>query len=407
MDRRDFLQSAGKLLVALTAPLTGPSHASTGQSAGSAPLSDNGLTIFLCGDVMTGRGIDQALPNPGDPEIHEDYMKSAVAYVDLAGNAGSRIPRPLDFAYIWGAALGELERTRPDFRIVNLETAVTTSDEFWPGKGIHYRMHPANLPALQAAGIDCCALANNHVLDWGYPGLEETLTVLAQTGIATAGAGRDAADAGRPAVLTAKSKARVLVFGAGSGSSGIPFSWSATEGRAGVNFLPDYGSRSVEKIAGQIEAYRRPGDRVVLSVHWGGNWGYDIPAAQRELAHRLIDEAGIDVIHGHSSHHPRGIEVYKNRLILYGCGDFINDYEGIGGRESYRGDLCLMYFVSLDRSGALARLEMKPMRIRDFRLIRATESETAWLADTLDRESRRFGARVELVSAQSMHLAWD
>jgi len=76
---------------------------------------------------------------------------------------------------------------------------------------------------------------------------------------------------------------------------------------------------------------------VVASIHWGDNWGY-------EIAHNLIDHAGVDIIHGHSSHHAKGIEVWHGKPVIYGCGDFINDYEGIGGNEKYRSDLSLMYF---------------------------------------------------------------
>ena len=121
---------------------------------------------------------------------------------------------------------------------------------------------------------------------------------------------------------------------------------------------------------------------------------------ERAFAHRLIDAGAADVLHGHSSHHPRGIEFYRGRLILYGCGDFINDYEGIGGHESYRPELCLMYFASLDAAdGTVRQLALAPMRVRRFRLQRATEEETGWLQHTLDRESRAFGTRVEHASA--------
>jgi poly-gamma-glutamate synthesis protein (capsule biosynthesis protein) len=344
------------------------------------------------------------LPNPGDPAIHENYMKSALGYVEIAEDSGSRIPRTADYAYIWGEALAELARVAPDLRIVNLETSITASDDFWPGKGIHYRMHPANTPAISVAGIDCCVLANNHILDWGYDGLGETLAVLDRAGIKTAGAGNNSLEAEAPAILTTGCGRRVLVFAAGSGSGGIPLDWAATAKRAGVNLLADYGSAAVEKIAGQVEKHMLAGDIIVLSIHWGGNWGYTIPDAQRLFAHRLIDEAGVDVIHGHSSHHPRGIEVYRNKPILYGCGDFLNDYEGIGGHESYHGELCLMYFISLDRAGALARLEMTPMRIRNFRLNRASDSEAEWLAKTLNRESQRLGSGVELLDQRSLLL---
>jgi poly-gamma-glutamate capsule biosynthesis protein CapA/YwtB (metallophosphatase superfamily) len=81
----------------------------------------------------------------------------------------------------------------------------------------------------------------------------------------------------------------------------------------------------------------KPGDLIVVSVHWGPNWGYDIPHQQRRFAHALIDKANVSIIHG--QHHLKAIEVYRDRLILYGCGDFLNDYEGIKGYEEFRDDL--------------------------------------------------------------------
>ena len=140
--------------------------------------SKTAITLFLCGDVMTGRAIDQVLPHPGDPRLHEPTVRDARGYVRLAEAVNGSIGAPVDFAYIWGDALAELERQKPDIRLINLETAVTDSDDHWPAKGIHYRMHPRNLPAIRAAAIHCCTLANNHVLDWGYRGLAETLQSL-------------------------------------------------------------------------------------------------------------------------------------------------------------------------------------------------------------------------------------
>ena len=122
-------------------------------------------TLFLYGDVMTGRGIDQILPHPSQPQLFEPYVRSALGYVELAEEKGGPLPRSVDFAYVWGDALRELDRLRPHARIVNLETAVTVAEDAWPGKGIHYRMHPGNVGCLSAAAIDCCVLANNHVLD--------------------------------------------------------------------------------------------------------------------------------------------------------------------------------------------------------------------------------------------------
>lgn len=377
-----------------SAPLPGP-HAGGGADS---------VTLFLAGDVMTGRGIDQILPYPVDPVLYEPYATSAEEYVRLAERANGPIPERVSFEYVWGAALGELERVQADARIVNLETSVTTSEDR-AAKGIHYRMHPDNVPVLTAAGIDCCVLGNNHVLDWGSAGLLETLAALRAAGVRTAGAGRNLDEARAPAVLELPEGGRVLVFSFGATTSGIPRQWAAAPGRPGVNLLPEPSAAAARDAAARIREARKPGDLVVASVHWGGNWGYAIPKQQVELAHALVDEAGVDVVHGHSSHHAKAIEVYAGKPILYGCGDFLNDYEGISGREEYRGELPLAYFVTFERrTGRLARLEMTPFCIRRFQLQRASDHAARWLANTLDRECRRFGGAVVLDDRRRLRL---
>jgi poly-gamma-glutamate capsule biosynthesis protein CapA/YwtB (metallophosphatase superfamily) len=102
------------------------------------------------------------------------------------------------------------------------------------------------------------------------------------------------------------------------------------------------------------------------------------------------------LIHGHSSHRPIGIEIYRDRPIFYGCGDFLNDYEGIHGHEAYRPELTLMYFATVDvQTGRLSGLVLTPMQVRRFRLNRAPGEEASWLLDMLDCECRRLGSRVQ------------
>lgn len=364
------------------------------------------VTLFLCGDVMTGRGIDQILPHRGDPRLFEPYVRSALEYVELAEERNGPIPMPATYPYVWGVALEELERIAPDARIINLETSITTSQEPWPGKGIHYRMHPNNVPCLTAAGVDCCVLANNHVMDWGTPGLLETLDTLRDVGIQTAGAGRDSDEATAPAVLPIRPGNRVLVFAFGAASSGIPKDWAAAAGRPGVSLTSNLAARTVKRVADRVHAVKRDGDVVLASVHWGGNWGYDVARQERTFAHALIDRAGVDVVHGHSSHHPKGIEVYRNRPILYGCGDFLNDYEGISGFERFRGDLVLMYFATIDPKVGLARFRMPALQLRRFRLRRASADDAAWLRDTLSRAGEAFGTQVDADSEGVLWLRW-
>jgi poly-gamma-glutamate capsule biosynthesis protein CapA/YwtB (metallophosphatase superfamily) len=365
--------------------------------------SEVNFELMLSGDVMLGRGIDQILPNPGDPTLYEPYVRSALDYVRFAETEHGPIPRAADFSYVWGEALDVLSRRRPDLRIVNVETAVTRRGRPEP-KGINYRMTPENLGALEAAGIDCCVLANNHVLDWGEEGLIETLDTFAAAGLRTVGAGRNAASAACPVAFRLPGKGRVIVQAIASPSSGVPASWAASKERPGVTFLADTSDSEIERIAKQIQTLRQPGDIVVFSVHWGGNWGYDIPAWQTRFAHKLIDDAGVDVLHGHSSHHPKAIELHRGRPILYGCGDFLNDYEGIRGYEAYRSDLVIMYLVGLATDRRLARLDMVPFRIRKFRLERVGEADAEWLAQVMDRECRRFSGRVVLAEQGILRL---
>jgi poly-gamma-glutamate synthesis protein (capsule biosynthesis protein) len=366
----------------------------------------NTITLFLCGDVMTGRGIDQVLPHPSDPALREFYVRDARDYVALAEEAHGKIQRPVDFAYVWGEALDELGRVGPDVRIILLETSVTTSED-WEDKGINYRMHPANIPCLAALKPDVCVLANNHVLDFRRRGLEETLTVLKQAGMRTAGAGRNLAEAQAPAIVEVPGKGRVLVFGFADENCGVPASWAASKKQSGVHLLRDLSDAAVDAFAVRLRALRMPRDIVVASIHWGGNWGYEVPVAQRAFAHALIDRADVDVVHGHSSHHAKGIEVYRDRLVLYGCGDFLNDYEGIRGYESYRDDLSFMYFPTLSpASGRLEALRLVPTRIRNFRLNRADKQDTEWLQAMLNREGRAFGTGAELLADGSLRLVW-
>jgi len=241
-------------------------------------------------------------------------------------------------------------------------------------------------------------------LDWGYAGLSETLRTLAEAGIARSGAGENADEAAAPAVLNVPGKGRLLLFSFGSTTSGIPREWCATDSRAGENLLDDLSETTAARIANQMRQFQQPCDLLVASIHWGNNWGYDIPPQQVAFAHRLVEE-GIAIVHGHSSHHVKAIEVLNGRLILYGCGDFLTDYEGISGYEAFRGDLALMYLVDLDSySGKLVSVRLVPMQMRRFRLQRVSNADAKWLCHLLDELGTAFGTGATLEKDGSLIL---
>lgn len=357
-------------------------------------MADGLLTLFLCGDVMLGRGVDQILPHPGEPELREREVNDARHYVRLAELVSGPIPEPASFSWPWGDALELLDHVAPDARVINLETSVTRSADFCPAKAVHYRMNPDNLPSLVVARPDACALANNHALDLGHTGLRETLDALADSGVRPVGAGRNAAEARQPTVIPVPWGGRIVVISCGAASSGIPAGWAATATGPGVEFLPSLSDAVADDLISRVREARRPGDVAVVSIHWGPNWGYDVHPDQASFAHRLID-GGVDLIHGHSSHHPRPVEVYHGKLVLYGCGDFIDDYEGIGGYEEFRDDLRLLCLARVVQdTGALDTLRMVPMQASKMRLRHASTADSEWLHTVLETISSRFGTQV-------------
>ena len=238
---------------------------SADQSADSVPRTDL-IRLFLCGDVMTGRGIDQVLPHPSDPGLHEPCIRDARFYLKLAESVNGAITRPVTADYIWGDALGG--------------TAI----------------------CLPSGTLDTAGIAH-------------------------------------------------------TGASGVPREFAATAHRPGVNFLEDISKKTARRIAREMHGFNSQRDVIVASIHWGGNWDYHIRAEEIRFVHQLIDQ-GIAVVHGHSSHHVKTAEIYSGRLVLYGCGDLMNDYEGISGYEEFRSDLTLLYLPAIDpRRGQLVEAE--------------------------------------------------
>ena len=202
---------------------------------------------------MLGRGVDQILPQPGDPTLQERQVRDARIYVDLAVEANGSIPQPVDWSWPWGDALQLLADAGCDARIINLETSITTSDDYAPGKAVHYRMNPANVPAVGAVRPDACVLANNHVLDFGRRGLLETLDVLAAAGLRVAGAGRSLREAQSPADHPDPEQ-----WGQGGGLrlrfavQRHPDDWAATEDRPGVHVITTLTDAAADELCRRV-----------------------------------------------------------------------------------------------------------------------------------------------------------
>jgi poly-gamma-glutamate capsule biosynthesis protein CapA/YwtB (metallophosphatase superfamily) len=143
-----------------------------------------------------------------------------------------------------------------------------------------------------------------------------------------------------------------------------------------VSLLPDLSPATVGAIAARVRATKGPGDAAVASIHWGSNWGYQVPRAQVECAHALIEETRVDVVRSRSSHHAKAIAIPRGRPILFACGDFLNDYEGIPGYEEFQNDLAVIYLPTLEAGiGRPLELRLEVFRLRNFRLKRAPHED--------------------------------
>lgn len=288
------------------------------------------MKIALMGDVMLGRLVNKAL------------LK-------------------WDAAYPWGNTLPLLNDA--DLRICNLECVISDVGNPWSitPKMFHFRSDEENIATLAAAGIDIVSIANNHVLDYEEEALFRMIDILDTNNIPHAGAGKDLSSAEKPAIISKKSKKTgMLAF------TDNEAQWEANANKAGIFYVPiDLKDKRAKHLIKLTEELREKVDFLILSAHWGSNWGYDPPREQIPFAHTLI-EAGADLIFGHSGHIFRGIEIYKSKPIIYCAGDFIDDYVI---DEIERNDESFIFIV--DWNGHKLKIYLFPTIINEYQAFRA------------------------------------
>ncbi|KAJ5159886.1 Capsule synthesis protein CapA [Penicillium canariense] len=436
----------------------------------TAPKS---FTLSFLGDVMLGRLLDQLFPqhvtNDRDQPIADTFIKS---YPSILANGNYTPSSP------WGSAISLLRAS--DLCLINLETSVTTTSVPWPDKVFNYRMHPANLaPILHAAHVDYASLANNHTLDFGTDGLVETVWSLREAGVAFAGAGETTDQAYKPAVLWLPRQVQQIRSKRVDGEKKIPSQeaksaadeegypvhvYSAADHPRDWSVVPtfhliDYSPVTRARLRTLLLSggmSNHPGEREtssdpeyedesdiyhhrehhhhhfpsspnpppalkIFSIHWGPNYRWHPAGQLRSLAHFLIDECEVDIVHGHSSHHVQGVEVYHGKIIIYGCGDFVDDY---ALNEEYRNDLGAVWRVIARENGesgtdtrnitagkklVLDRLEIFPTRVDKFRamLLDKSDVDHSWVSRRIKNLSLDLGTSVREVSGEQGQLIID
>ncbi len=394
--------------------------------------SSSVVRLFLAGDFMPGRGIDAVMPRPCPLEIREGFCTSSIEYARLAERKHKkRFPenQTLSARDVLGEASKLIERYEPHVKLINLETSVTKKSTFYPNKGINYRASEENVFALfDILKPNVVSLANNHAMDFSREGLEDTLKFFDDENVHVKriGAGwNNIADAMQPAVLKnvypygfapARNDKRgvdVAAFGLCFEDSGVPRDWEATEQSMGV-FLAMRDDKVPERLLSAIAKLKKESNAIIIvSIHFGANWGFEVPRTHVAAAKTLVD-AGADVIHGHSSHHAKTAMLYKEKLILFGCGEFFNDYEGIrphaGFPENeYLGHLRLLYFVDVDaKTHNFNRLEIVLMRQKMFALttLECPREEAEQLLTALRRQYAFGRLKLTLKEDGNTLIAW-
>jgi poly-gamma-glutamate synthesis protein (capsule biosynthesis protein) len=320
--------------------------------------------IALLGDVMLGRAVAERLADAPPEEV-------------------------------WAPEVRELCRDC-DLVICNLECCISTRGDptgrIRP-KPFFFRGPPQAVQSLQAIGVRAVGLANNHALDYEVEALVETLQLLGEAGIAVAGAGRGESEARRGVVVDAGGRRLGLVavsdhpreFAAGPGSPGIAFA----DMHGGI---PDWLAREVARLAEEC-------DQVVAFPHWGPNMSAE-PASWQRLAADELQEAGADLVAGHSAHIFHGAAWGRRGPLLYDLGDALDDY---AVDSALRNDLGML---AIWRPGAPeTELELVGLALEHCRTRLAGGDEAEWIARRLTTASERLGTRVERVGEQRFRVA--
>lgn len=278
------------------------------------------MKIILGGDLMIGR-------------MFNEYLEK----FPLCANRSNK-------CYIFGDTKDIIKPD--DLFCVNLETTLTDSDDKYPDKVFNYKLKPNLAGVLNTIGIDYCALANNHILDFKQQGLEDTINTLDKLKIKHSGAGKNYI---KPAFFN---NGNIAIFSV----SDHFLHWKGQ----GV-FIIDINSVSeVLKLKEIIEKESKNAKFRILFMHWGANFLKTPTNAMKITANLLLQDGTVNIIAGTSSHHIQKIEKINNGIVFYGLGSYLDDF---AVNEEYRSYLGILAKLEIDGNYNLKKFEIIPTKI--------------------------------------------
>ncbi|HEY2954813.1 MAG TPA: CapA family protein [Candidatus Eisenbacteria bacterium] len=343
MRRREFLERAAGLAAGLLLARRGRSaeHATSAAPdavARAAPDSASrpagpAVTLAVAGDTTLGYNL----------EAHVDDMLAGGALPDQVWPLyGRGVRAVLDAA---------------DLALVNLECPFTERGEKLP-KNFNFRARRELVKILEAASVDVVSLANNHLMDYGREGIEDTIATLDSAGIGWFGAGTNRRAAHRPLVLEPNG---VRVGFLGYYFQAPPdmlepeavYALPHGPGVAGCYQDLDCMRRRIRE---DLPRLARKVDAAIPYFHWGKEGSYEVRDYQIELAHLSVD-LGARAVLGAHPHRLQGIEVYRDAPIFYSLGNFM-----FGGNKDPEDKLSAVVRLALGRSG-VAACDVVPIQI--------------------------------------------
>ncbi len=362
-------------------------------------MSTQTVTVALTGDLMLEHSIVRGGRSPGNARVWEIFARADLVFVNLECPLTAR-GAPAD-------------------------------------KHVAFRSDPGLAHELRTAGIDVVTLANNHMLDHGLEGMNDTLAALSGAGVAAVGAGRDLAAAFAPAVLSARATrvafvgmATTLPVGSGAaadrpGIAPIHVTTSYVVDGTGLDETPGLAPfvetrawpADVDAVTSAVSSAKRAADTCIVGIHWGVPHGFiaqfqDLLATyQRPLAKTLID-AGADVIVGHHPHMLHGVEVIDGRPVFYSLGNFLFHSVTVGKFPQLRRSdppyswRSLRSKINLDSIIAIVTLDAgRPTAVELIPIVMdgggdpelASPTDAARILTMLDDLSAPYGTRITVV----------
>lgn len=362
--------------------------------AGAPPTPD--ATGSTTAPIVTQTGTDEVLADPAGNQLPPAspvdvdtrpprVTVTAVGDIMMGGTAA---PEFRKFGYDYA-----FENVRPwlataDVALGNLEGPLTNRGDLLVEKKYRFRSPPGKVaPALAAAGFDVLSLANNHSLDWGVVGMQDTISAVRQHGMEVIGAGNNAREARTPVIVERKGiKMAFLGY-----TLTFPEEFWAGSNRPGAAFGHETHVRA------DVQAARKKADIVIVSFHWGREGSTELRPYQPQLAHAAID-AGAALVVGHHPHILQGVERYKDGLIFYSLGNFVF------GSYSYSARVSAMARVSFE-AGKVREAELIPINVFNPEVVfqpKVLQGAVAGrvIAD-LDSLSKPLATRVQFNEARS------